>query len=212
MRITYKMNLLLCLSLCVTSLSARTFYYGAGLGLGQNNTRILYQPTNSNTDYLLIKSGETSYQAFLLAGYNIPLSRSQCVTIQADIGTNALDTSAFKIASSTDSGESRLRTGHNIGISKRIGWIQRDFMPYLLTGLRVSYFSGIQNSSILYKTSSLISPELGFGVNLAFRNTTGRIEYNYMFGRSIDVLTNDSNLVAVTYTPRLQSIQLSLLI
>lgn len=211
--------------------AASPLYYGAGFGMGQNNSKFTSTATTTagaveTAGTGSITTGGTSGQIFGFVGYQLGLSDTMKASIQADIGYDSLNTTVYEVitaAASANTSTLNIKSGFDYGVSGRLGMVHGDYAPYLIAGVRVGQWSATVNNTVdnavhfirgeaegqtIKKT--VIAPELGLGVQFTLSdNIDGRMEYKYALGGSFS--GTDEATVPNTYklTPRQQSVQLS---
>lgn len=221
------------LVLSATSIfAASPLYYGAGFGIGQNNSKFTSTATTAagaadTTGTGSITTGGTSGQIFGFVGYQLGLSDTMKASIQADIGYDSLNATVYEVViSSTNTSTLKIKSGFDYGVSGRLGMVHGDYAPYLIAGVRVGQWSATVDNTIANGThfirgtadgttvkKTVVAPELGLGVQFTLSdNIDGRMEYKYAFGGSFSgVDTTTANTARSTYklSPRQQSVQLS---
>ena len=213
--------------------AASPLYYGAGFGIGQNNSKFTSTASNAGvaetTGTGSITTGGTSGQIFGFVGYELGLSDSIKTSIQADIGYDSLNATVYEvITSATNTSTLNIKSGFDYGVSGRLGMVHGDYAPYLIAGVRVGQWSAtVDNTSTVAQSTdfirsginattvkkTVVAPELGLGVQFTLSDSIdGRMEYKYAFGGSFSgVDTTSTTGYQNTYklSPRQQSVQLS---
>jgi len=209
--------------------AASPLYYGAGFGMGQNNSKFTSTAATSagvaeTTGTGSITTGGTSGQIFGFVGYQLGLSDTMKASIQADIGYDSLDTTVYEvITSSTNTSTLNIKSGFDYGVSGRLGMVNGDYAPYLIAGVRVGQWSAAVDNTVANTThfirgeaagktvkKTVIAPELGLGVQFTLSDSIdGRMEYKYALGGSFSEKDTASAPNTYKLTPRQQSVQLS---
>jgi opacity protein-like surface antigen len=166
-----------------------------------------------------IKAGGDGIQAVAFAGYKMLVGDTFHASVQADLGYDTLK-SEFLTTDVASAFSYTLKTDISYGASVRAGMVYDTANTYLIGGLRIAKWKVIDqyNTSAIVQadattvSKSLVTPELGFGVEFNVSDSvSARKEYKYLMGKKQELKTESAaSDIDYSIKVREQSVQVSL--